>query len=451
MKLLVLYSIGWVIALFKMAQIIRAKDMQMRTFDKAFLWIVFCIPMGKLVFFNVPGLMGFKFSFLAWSIFVLLLVFISPDSIKIHWSELLLFTALVLFPVISLFSRLELGGLFYYSGDGQRDSILARLVSYMLFIAFSFYTSYFIRNYGFEELFRHFLEGVFCASIVGVVFFVMVYYGYLTVNDLRPISADTHIVFLHKGGDVMVKMYRFNPGGNVDEFGALSACALFMSMALSGLYKKSFSYFMNLIFFFALVFSLTRAAWLAYLAGIAALFFLVPEKRKQIFISFCLLILVVFIVSVYSESVGSIVQQRTAIALGPGGEERIVKYLSAWNTLTGNWWNILFGMGWATNLYMHSVPLQLFYETGVVGTLFFAIIGSIIAFLLLQQWAKVPEKLKIILAGIVPVLLVISLLNHTLYLMQTWFVMGVVFSQIFYDKNSVDSYNVSSECMPGCR
>lgn len=413
--LAVLYASGWFFAIRKWFDFRRVEWVGLSRPDKIFLWVVFTVPLGKLIFFHVPGLIGFKFSFLFWSLFIALFFTKNLFDLKFRPREILLFLFLLIPPSLSLFARGDVEGLLVYSADGQSDSLLARWVSYVLLVLFMFYTVNFIKRKGVELVARLFIDGLLVASWIGLSIYVAVYIGAIGVDQLLPISADTHLID---------NVYRFNPGSNVNEFGVLAAYGLFL-LPLKQFDSKNGLLIARSLLLFALFFSLTRAAWVAFAFALLLSSLLVPAYRMKVVGMFLGFICVFVLVYSVSSDFAELVTSRIALDGGASGLERIEKFEAAYQEVIRSSWYILFGLGWATNLYMHSVPLQLMYEVGLLGTLCFLLFFVFVLLSFLIKFKRLDPKISVAVFGCMVVMLVASIFHHTLYHMQTWLVVGL--------------------------
>ena len=87
-------------------------------------------------------------------------------------------------------------------------------------------------------------------------------------------------------------------------------------------------------------------------------------------------------------------------------------------------WRTIFGHGWATNLYLHSVPLQLIYEIGIAGYLLTSgAMAWALVKLIIRSRREVPGALSLL--GCLTAFCITSALHHTLYHMQTWLIVGL--------------------------
>lgn len=416
--LIFLYSIGWIVAISGLLFFLRMHVDGISLNGRLFCWLIFCLPLGKLLYFHVPGLMGLKIVFLGWAIIGigLSLAYFISSGVKIQYFLVLI--GIIIFPLISLFLLDDFSSLLVYTADGQSDSILARFFSLCILVIFMIYSKIFCEKYGPQLLIKSFVEGVIAACCIGIVIFISVYMQMVGVDELLPISADTHIVSL---------IYRFNPGGNVNEFGILSVYALILLRIAFPALSTRTVLFIYLLLIFSLFFSLTRAAWVAYIFSLAIGVLIGGRGRVYILICLAIAPLFVGIISLINDDLTYLVTSRFALEGGAGGDERIDKVLSSLIVDNINPWKFIFGNGWATNLYMHSVPLQLVYEIGLAG---FTFLSLILFWLMIRLGVR---AIKCSDYGTTAVLLCLiafvtfSAFHHTLYHMQSWFILGLAY------------------------
>jgi hypothetical protein len=436
---LFLYPLGWIAAIARFFKLFSGEQAKAFTrADRFLLWVIYLVPVGKLVYFNVPGLMGFKFSFLIWSV-ACLVAFGSWIALKRFSSQrLLVFLIFLFFPVMSLILRGDYGDLLYYSADGQNDSLGARIASLIFLMMFAVAVYDLCRRQGYEVVVRAFVDGVIMAAVIGCVIFVLVYAGFIGVAELEPISADTHIVGL---------VYRFNPGGNVNEFGLISIYALMLVRMAYPSIAGAKQHAVYGLLLFALFFSLTRAAWLAYAGALAAMAVVSGRGRKALIIAVSSFAVFVFIVYQLNDEFANIVATRFAFEGGASGDERLDKVADAFLSNSVPTWEIIFGHGWATNLYLHSVPLQLIYETGLAGYLLTssAMAWAVIK-LIMRSRRDVPGALALL--GCLTAFSIDSVLHHTLYNMQTWVIAGLTLYIAFAPWQTVEARKSDSFPLP---
>lgn len=407
-----LYLSGTFVAIFFFFLIANEKNKSLS--EKILLFSVAIIPLGKLIYFPIPGLIGLKIQFLLASLAGLYGLYahgIKPKSMKLLW--------LLILPAFSILWLEQYDWLLinHIYGEEQADSVGLRIVTFALLITyFMFIYGAIIRNPEIiKELARKYIYGTIAACAIGVPIFIGVWFRVITVEDLLPISADTHIVDL---------FYRFNPGSNVNEFSMVLAYAIFL-LPFSGFVniQKKYLLFAFIIFEFA---TLTRASWIALvIAFLVAEFFKQRTKRKigaglifafVIFLAFFALYLV-------SPEIQDLIVSRTTLDIGASGDERLEKFQYIFDRVLESPFRLVFGFGWATNLYAHNVYLQILYELGIAGLLVFSVfqIGLFRKIILLPASSE-----KSTLVAVLIFIFLVGAAHHTLYHLQTWLMLAVI-------------------------
>lgn len=419
--LTLLYSSGSLISFFFGTQIFRYKNIPF--VSKLILLSVALIPLGKLIYLPVPGMMGLKFQFLFASFVGLFSVVELGINKKMLVALLPISIALISILFLQDFSHLffyqyiELAG--YDAGNftGGSESVLFRFLSLVTLILYmiSIFNFIQINSNNILLLAKYYIYGLIAASLVGLFIFIQVWIGNISVPDLAPISADSHIIG---------NFYRFNPGANVNEFSMLIAF---------GILLLPFCKFTNLQFVLLLAFfilcefaGLTRSSWISlFLALLIGALFKENFLRTFIFILFIFLsIFIVFtILYLYIPEVEMLVNTRLALDIGVSGFERIDKFQFVFDEIKKSSFTFLFGHGWATNLYVHNVYFQLLYEVGLLGLLIFTLFFILIT---KDVFLIKPSIKKSCLVGIIIFIASSAFFQHTLYHVQTWLMLGFV-------------------------
>lgn len=413
---MVLYSAGWLVALAKLVQYLAERNADLRLTDRLFCWLLFCIPLGKLMYGHLPGLVGLKISFVAWSVVGGLLCTWAILTQSVRNDSLGLLALLLVFPLLSLMLLDNPYGILVYTSDDQTDSLLARAVSLFLLVLFMLSVRYHCERLGVQRVVRSFFDGVIATAVIGTVIFILVYSGQVGVDELLPISADTHIVSL---------VYRFNPGGNVNEFGIVAVYAMMLLRIAYPSISRSRLVFCYSLLVFGLFFSLTRAAWLAFIAALLVGVAVGGRGRGYLIASGVLVPLFVGLIYLINDEFAELVTSRLAFQGGASGDERIEKVMTAFLSGDLHWFNYLFGSGWATNLYMHSVPLQLLYETGLAGFLTMTLLLIALLISLTRLALRKTDPLPMAALACIAAFTLFSAFHHTIYHMQTWFILGI--------------------------
>jgi hypothetical protein len=419
--LTLLYSFGSVISLHFAAQIFRYRNISY--LSKLILLSVTIIPLGKLIYLPVPGMMGLKFQFLFASLIGLISIVSSGINKKMLVVLLPISIALISILFLQDFSHLffyqyiELAG--YDAGNytGGRESVLFRFLSLVTLLLYmmAIFNFILINSNNAYLLARYYIYGLIAASLVGLFIFIQVWIGNISVLDLAPISADSHIIG---------NFYRFNPGANVNEFSMLIAF---------GILLLPFCKFTNLQFLLLLTFfilcefaGLTRSSWISLFLAlvIGALF---KENFFKtfifIFISFFSVFIVFTFLYLYIPEVEMLINTRLALDIGISGFERLDKFQFVFEEIKKSSLPFIFGHGWATNLYVHNVYFQLLYEVGLLGLLIFT---SFFILIIKDIFLIKPSIEKSCLVGIIIFIASSAFFQHTLYHVQTWLMLGFV-------------------------
>ncbi|RUM91421.1 MAG: hypothetical protein DSZ27_06435 [Thiomicrospira sp.] len=414
---LFLYHVGHLILGLFSLKIFSGNKSQFSFFEKLLMLSVALIPIGKLVYFPIPGMYGLKFAFVFGSLVAFVwLMFIGVD----RNTKILFFT--FFFPVLSLFYIQNYEWIFLYQlNEQQTESSLLRVFSYLALLLYSavIYTSILKNKDIYTKFADYFVIGTVLSSFVGFFIFYFVLNGSLSSVDLAPISAGVHIVNISG-----VSFYRFNPGANVNEFSMILAYAIFLMPFTS--FSKKTKLWLALLFLLLEFVTLTRAAWLALaISALFSFFFLSRLKRnfKYLFLTVTAFVIIFVFIYQVSDQVRFLFESRTTMDLGASGQERLEKFTYVFNQLYESSFRLLFGYGWATNMYVHNVYLQLLYEIGLIGLIFF-----IVSMFLYTRNVFFMAKgvMKASLIACLVFIAVVSFMHHILYHMQTWFVLAYV-------------------------
>lgn len=414
--LLVLYFSGSVIAI-----IFLIKHLFYSNEELLVRWLLFSVaimPLGKLIYFPLPGFVGLKVSFLVSMLVGIIAIFKGKIS---SFSLMPLYT--LIFPVVSIF-WLEDPEWFllhnFYPGQtdssGLRMLVLASLISYLIVV------SEYIKIYP-KLVFgiaRAFVSGTLYATLVGVIIAIGIWNGLWSAEDIFPISVDTHVADTDGGG-----FYRFNPGANVNEFSMIIAFAIFL-LPFAGYSHatRSLLFYLLILFEFA---TLTRGSWIALLFAFAVGWLGGNRSIKNsiiIFLSSIVILCIMAVLYTYDDSLRYLIDSRTSFEAGASGEERLVLFKNVFDRVLESPFRLVFGYGWATNMYVHNVYLQIFYELGLLGVM------SLLTFCfyLFYRISQVDQGLpKESMLAIVTFIGVAALTHHTFYHVQTWLMLGYVF------------------------
>lgn len=394
------------------------------------LWLsVFAVPLGKLIY--LPGTGGFGITAAAILLPISAALYVATRRVSLQSMLILLaFLTLAILSLVSLqdiaklgiYNYREISG--YHSGEtGTKDSVLGRLVfipAYgLIYIAI---LSMAERDHSAViRLWSWFSRGVIVASIVGSGIFAGVALGVLDSDSISGISAHSHVV-----KTPAFDFYRFNPGANVNQFGKYAAIGLAFILLVQR--QGKFRGFVVCLLGFAVIASLTRSAWVGSLLGIISVAVHQRLSKKMVrtllSIGFTLSGALALSLMFAPKDVLEMIGQRVDFVPGAGGSERLIKVEHVFQSLyDADFVAQLFGHGWATNLYVHSVPFQILYEMGVVGFL----LGTL---MMLSLWWRLHCKyvfsepylnfLRVALA----VTTIDMLLQHSMYHPSTWLVLA---------------------------
>jgi len=218
------------------------------------------IPLGKLIYFPIPGFYGLKIPFLISALIGILGIFLF--KLRVSSTRILM---VALLPVISCIWLEDPTWFYlhdYYGGQtdsaGLRILVLAALLCYCIVVL-----DLLRRDPNLRQIFaRAFIGGTLYASFIGVLIALGVWMGEFTAEDIFPISVDTHVIDLAGG-----HFYRFNPGANVNEFSMVIAFSIILLQFAN--YSKFKTTLLVLLFLILEFATLTRGSWVALLFAVA--------------------------------------------------------------------------------------------------------------------------------------------------------------------------------------
>lgn len=398
-------------------------------FAFGFFLCVLAVPLGKLVY--LPGTGGFGITAASVLLPVSAVLYISTR--KFPFQSVLIPLVILVLALLSLVSLKDAGmlGVYnyrevsgYHQGEtGTRDSVLGRLVFipaygaiYLAVIAMAARDSM-----AMIRLWRWFTCGAILASIAGIVIFAGVALGVLDSDSIRMISAHSHIV--ETGA---FDFYRFNPGANVNQFGKYAAIGLAFTLLIK--WPNKFRGFVICLLGFAVIASLTRSAWVGCLLGLLTVAVHQRPSQKQVRIllsaGITLFAIAASIWTVTPDVVLQLIGYRLDLSPGAGGDERVIKVEHVFHTI-GNAGLVtqLLGNGWATNLYVHSVPFQILYEMGIVGFILGTLMMMVLWWRLHCKFAFSDPYLNFLRVALA-VTTVDMFLQHSMYHPSTWLVLA---------------------------
>ncbi len=386
---------------------------------------VVATPLGKLLYLPVIAVDGLKASFVLCALGVGVFTFNTMVKRK-RFSAFIWLQLICMVPIgLSLLGvDKNINIIWDRLYESQYDSILLRSLSYLIFATYGCFVAASLKKQppAFQELLiNSFLQSTVVATLLGVVIFAGVWVRALDVVDLTPISVDTHIVD---------NFYRFNPGANVNEFGVLAGYAIFFVQYRAIGHRMTLKDLALISLFGAALFaSLTRGAWVAFTLATVLYSLYSARRLKRLAIVGGLTALAIATLSLVNENVALIIDTRFSMDLGAGGEERLEKFQWAIHGfLNDSWLQFLIGHGWATNLYAHSIFFQLIYEVGVIGFLIFMIL-LLAPIVLCSIRAVTNPRFSVqrqLLSAMGLFLVVVAMLHHTMYHVQTWLVFGFI-------------------------
>jgi len=430
--LTLIYGAGTIVALITF--LVAMKSIAYTLPERLMLFSVGILPLGKLIYFPIPGLYGLKVTFLVASLIGLL--WLVRPGLNPRASKLLILICIVGLSFgwlenpswLWLYQYVEKAGFDAGQVTGTTDSVVLRVLAFAFLILYcgSVSTAITRRPELLTIISRYFVVGTLAACIIGVVIFFGIWFGSLSVDDLAPISVDSHVIE-NEGS-----FYRFNPGANVNEFSMIIAFSLFLLVFVK--WRTWIIIAISLFLFLCELAALTRSSWIGIALGLTIAVFLGSNNRKHVYTliaAYSISLFVIFIAYYSFSDISNLIDTRLALEIGVSGDERIIKFNYVIDRLSNETFRMLFGFGWATNLYVHSVLFQLLYEIGVVGTLIFF---AIVAYFLRGLFATPAGTYKVATISAIIFIFVSAMMQHTLYHTQTWFIIGIVSGYITISK-----------------
>lgn len=415
-----LYFSGTAISLWLFATYLKPQ-MGVSLSTRFVIFSISIIPLGKLIYFPIPGFYGLKIPFLISALIGTLGMFLFKTRIS---STRILIVALL--PVISCI-WLEDPTWFYlhdYYG-GQTDSAGLRILVLVALLCYCIVVSDLLRrDPKLKQIFaRAFISGTLYASFVGALIAQGVWMGEFTAEDIFPISVDTHIIDLAGG-----HFYRFNPGANVNEFSMIIAFSIIL-LKFAG-YSKFKTNLLILLFLILELATLTRGSWVALLCAIAVAQLVKPNllnKTPMMLLWSSVSILLISLLYISNPDIAYLIDSRTALDLGPSGIERLKFFGDVFSSVWESPFRLLFGFGWSTNLYVHNVYLQILYELGLLGLL--GLLTALAALYIRVTYLEAGDD-KAAVIGLLTFLCVAALTHHTLFHAQTWLMLAFVLGSL---------------------
>ena len=422
--LTLIYLSGTVVAVIMLWVIFQSRRYHLP--DKLLLFSIGITPLGKLVYLPIPGFYGLKvtfivsiFSGIVWFVIrgfshraAKLLILCCVAGISLGWLEDPNW--------LGLYKYVEKAGFDAGNETGTTESAALRLLAFAFLILYSGSVSTAAKRQAelLSVMASYFVVSTIAASIIGVAIFIGVWFGSFTVEDLAPISVDSHIL------EGQVNFYRFNPGSNVNEFSMILAFAIFLLFFVT--WRSWLVILVGSFFSLCMIATLTRSSWIGIVLGLSFAVLIASKNRSHFYavtIGYAMLVLCVVTLYSISDDLRSLIDTRLAFDIGVSGDERLEKYSYVINRLSNDPLRLLFGYGWSTNLYVHSVFFQLLYEIGAVGTLIFF---TVVAYFCRGLFSTPAGRYKIAIISALVFIAISAAMHHTLYHVQTWFMLGFI-------------------------
>ncbi len=403
-----------------------AMDRKRNLTDVLFLLGVSLLPIGKL--FLIPGarLVSVKAGFIFTTIvacITMLLAFIRGVE-KFAFVPFLIMLP-VLLSILFLFEPLQ--DIFVSSeGEGAFGTPLLRVISILFTCIYCAYVLVYVaqNKNAKRDIAIYYTLATLFAIAIGMFITYGLFTGTVTRNDLMPVSVED----VHVAG----RIFRFNPGASVNEFGEIIAYAIFMLRWTGWTPKQKMLAAGALLV--AEFLSLTRGAWLGLVVGYLAYALSSSRKmRRRIYMGAGALVSLMLVVIASFPELRELLVTRTSIQRSAGTDDRIETAISALTALNDSPMRMLFGYGWSSDIfspnlgfenlgYIHSVPLMFLFDTGLIGVticiFIFYVFGRFV-------YANAREDRDII-AGMIAFMFTISLVEHVFFHVQTWLIFGLI-------------------------
>lgn len=394
--------------------------------DALFVIGVLLVPIGKLFYLPIPGMVSVKAAFIYTGVIgsvILLIRLIEGIPRAVLFP--ILFTVPILLSVVFLDRAMQ--GVFLSSGGGNNGTAFLRLISIFLSTIYCCYVIDHIRasETGYHDVARYYVIATLFATAIGALIFYGLFIGQLSMADVTPISVGRpHVI----GG----KIFRFNPGANVNEFGEIIGYALLMLRWTQ--WRTSIKTLAALVLLFAEFLGLTRGAWVGLFAAyLVYTLFTEGRLRKRMLTAAAFAIAVVVIIALSWSDFRQLLLSRMQLSAGAGGHERIRSVTAAIGVITSSMLRLLFGAGWAADVYsnrfgladvgqIHDVPTMILFNTGIVGTSIYIVLLYLVFRFVYQN----SNENRGILLSILTFMITVSLFEHNFFHVQTWLMLGVV-------------------------
>ena len=312
------------------------------------------------------------------------------------------------------------------SNATSAGSPLLRIISILFTSIYCAYVINYVstRKNGQRDTALSYVVATLFATFIGGFMTYGLFTGDLTKDALVPVSVEE----IHMAG----RLFRFNPGASVNEFGEIAGYSVFM-LRWTG-WRTATKISVAAILMGAIFMSLTRGAWVGLVVGyMVYAMFSEPKQRTRIFLAAGMLIGVLLVVTLSNDLLRALLISRTSLGDSPGGNDRLNTAAAIFEAMTRTPLRSLFGYGWAADIfspnygfpdigYIHSVPLMFLFDTGLVGVAICAMTFYALGRFIL---ARVRKDLDIF-AGIIAFMFTVSMFEHIFFHVQTWLMLGLL-------------------------
>ncbi|MDN3508941.1 MAG: O-antigen ligase family protein [Candidatus Neptunochlamydia sp.] len=369
-------------------------------------FLIYCFaffgPLGTLL---SPSFMpnAFRFYHFLLIFFPLFLIKLKVDE----WKTILIFAPFLLYCLVSAY--------FTHNRIYEVDS-------YPLFRSFLFisqclfmFGAAFCLKVDQKKLISFYLAGFFISLLVGYIFFIGFYSGFISFRTIEHFSVETQMGW---------GLLRFSPGTYPNEYGNIGSFALSSLLLLYAKKKRFLTLLFAALTFIALLLTTTRTAYISFGVTLVYLCFTSTELRKVMFKFLLFGTVILFLLKEYSINIFSIfIRGIKAISLMEGSAGiRLSYWIKGFKDLDQN---IIFGNGFSANIYAHNIYLELLFELGIMGALLLVL--TVIYYLSknshsIQKLFVDREKettTQIMIIGLIHTFL-FALTNHNMHHHLTW-------------------------------
>jgi hypothetical protein len=281
-----------------------------------------------------------------------------------------------------------------------------------------------------REIATYYVMATVFATFIGIFIAYGLFVGQLNREDVMPVSVED----VHMAG----RIYRFNPGASVNEFGEIIGYAIFM-LRWTG-WKTTRKMLVAGFLLMAEFLSLTRGAWLGLAVGYSVYaLYTRKEHRIRLLAAGGVLFLILMAIVASSDELLYLLLSRTSDFVNtPGGSDRINTAGAVFDAVTTSPTRLLFGYGWAADIfsgdygfdkigYIHSVPLMFLFDTGLVGVLFCSVVFYVLGKFVYTHAGKNRD----IFAGMIAFMFTVSMVEHIFFHIQSWLIFGLMLGVAF--------------------